>query len=166
LEEKQLKKDNPKRRKAKDNPYTIFFCRETGKYFLSFKDGKGEHHRFEIDKSLYDTFDSFELEDLSMLNEFDNHTEHSELTEASLNRRALHKPESVEDTVCRRLRNEQLHNAIFKLPDTQRRRLLLYYFGGLTLEQIAEMERCSHVAVIHSIDKAKATIKEKLKFLE
>ena len=161
-----MKKDNPKRRKAKDNPYTIFFCKETGKYYLSFKDGQGEHHRFEIDKSLYDTFDSFELEDLSMLNEFDNHTEHSELTEASLNKRAFHKPESVEEIVCERLRNEQLHNAISELPDIQRRRLTLYCFGGLTYEQIAEIEGCSHVAVIHSLEKAKTAIKVKLKSIE
>ena len=160
-----MNKDNPKRRKAKDNPYTIFYCRETDKYFLSFKDGQEKHHHFEIDKSLYDTFNGFELEDLSMLNEFDNHTEHSELTEASLNKRALHKPESVEEIVYVRLRNEQLHTAISKLPDTQRRRLLLYYFGGLTYEQIAEMEGCHRTSVCESILRAKAKIKEQLKNL-
>jgi len=163
LEETQLKKDNPKRRKAADNPYTIFFCKETGKYFLSFKDGLGEHHRFEIDKSLYDVFDGFELDDLSILNEFDNHTEHSELTEASLNKQAFHKLESVEEIVCERLRNEQLHNAISELPDTQRRRLTLYYFGELTYEQIAEMEGCTKRAVKFSIDNAKEKIRQKLK---
>jgi len=163
LEEKQLNKDNPKRRKAKDNPYTIFYCRETDKYFLSFKDGQDKYYHFEIDKSLYDTFNGFELEDLSMLNEFDNHTEHSELTEASLNKRALHKPESVEEIVYVRLRNERLHNAISKLPDTQRRRLLLYYFGGLTYEQIAKLEGCTKRAVKFSVESAREKIKEKLK---
>ena len=158
-----MKKDNTKRRKAKDNPYTIFFCKETGKYFLSFKDGLGEHHRFEIDKSLYDVFDGFELDDLSILNEFDNHAEHSELTETSLNKRAFHKPESVEKIVCERLRNEQLHNAISELPDTQRRRLTLYYFGGLTLEQIAKIENCSVHSVFVAVERAKENIK---KFIE
>ena len=158
-----MKKDNPKRRKAKDNPYTIYFCKETGKYFLSFKDGKGKYQRFEIDKSLYDTFDGFELEDLSMLNEFDNHTEHSELTDASLNKRTFHKPESVEDIVYERLQNEQLHNAISKLPDLQRRRLLLYYFGELTLKQIAKIENCSAHSVFMALERAKENIK---KFME
>ena len=157
-----MKKDNPKRRKAKDNPYTIFFCRDTGKYFLSFKDGQGEHHRFEVDKSLYDTFDSFELEDLSMLNEFDNHMEHSELTEASLNKRAFHESESVEEIVCKQLRNEQLHKAISELPAIQRRRLLLYYFGGLTYEQIAVLEDCTKMPVKRSIDRAIEEIRKNL----
>ena len=98
-----------------------------------------------------------------MLNEFDNHTEHSELTEASLNKRALHKPESVEEIVYVRLRNERLHNAISKLPDTQRRRLLLYYFGGLTYEQIAKLEGCTKRAVKFSVESAREKIKEKLK---
>jgi len=159
LEEKQLKKDNPKRRKAKDNPYTIYFCKETGKYFLSFKDGQGKYHRFEIDKSFYDAFDGFELEDLSMLNEFDNHTEHSELTDASLNKRAFYKPESVEDTVIHKLQDESLHKAIAELPKTQRRRLQLYYFGGLTYGQIAEMEGCKYQAVQDSIYTALNTLK-------
>ena len=157
-----MKKDNPKRRKAKDNPYTISFCRETGKYFLSFKAGQGEHRRFEIDKSLYDVFDCFELEDLSLLNEFDNHTEHSELTDASLNKRVFHKPESVEDAVIRKLQDEVLHKAIAELPDIQRRRLTLYYFGELTYEQIAETEGRTKMAIKFSIDAAIRTLKENL----
>ena len=161
-----MNNDNPKRRKAKDNPYTIRYCKETGTYSIFFKDGQGVSHSFEIDNALYDIFDGFELEDLSALNEFDRHTEHSELTEATLNKRALEKPRTVEEIVYENLRSEQLYSAISELPDTQRRRLLLYYFGGLTYGQIAEMEECSHVSVIHSIDKAKAMIKEKLKFLK
>lgn len=40
------------------------------------------------------------------------------------------------------------------LPDTQRRRLELYYFAGLTYEQIAALEGCSYPAVIKSVKKA------------
>ena len=157
-----MKKDNPKRRKAKDNPYTIYFCKETGKYFLSFKDGQGKYHCFEIDKSFYDAFDGFELEDLSMLNVFDNHTEHSELTDASLNKRAFYKPESVEDVVIHKLQDESLHKAIAELPKKQRRRLQLYYFGGLTYEQIAALEDCTKMPVKRSIDRAIDKIRKKL----
>lgn len=158
-----MKKDNPKRRKAKDNPYTIFYCKETDKYFLSFRDGQGAEHRFEIDGALYDMFDSFELEDLSMLNEYDRHIEHSELTETTLNKRASDKPKTIEEIVHEHMRSEQLNGAISELPDIQKRRLLLYYFSGLTYEQIAELEGCSKVAVKYSIDKAKTVIHNKLK---
>ena len=74
-----MSKENPKRRKSKDNPYTIVKNGDT--YTISFEDGQGIQHHFEIDKSLYDAFDRFELDDISILNEFDRHTEHSELTE-------------------------------------------------------------------------------------
>ena len=57
-----MKGKHPKRRKAKDNP-----CR----YFLSFKDGKGELQEFEITKTLYDIFNRFELDDLVYLNVWD-----------------------------------------------------------------------------------------------
>ena len=80
-------------------------------------------------------------------------------TDASLNKRAFYKPESVEDTVIHKLQDESLHKAIAELPKTQRRRLQLYYFGGLTYGQIAEMEGCKYQAVQDSIYTALNTLK-------
>lgn len=132
----------PKRRKDKDNPYTIYIS-ENGQCYLSFKDGQGAFHNLKIDKLLYLLFDQFELEDKSYLNYFDRYIEHSELTESSLNVRAVSQPESVEEIVCCRICNERLFHAIAALPEKQRRRLVLHYFYDLTYEQIAEMEKCS-----------------------
>lgn len=143
---------HPKRRKDKYNPYTI--CEKNGKYYLSFSDGQGVRHEMKIQKELFDMLNQFELDDLSILNEWDRHIEHFEQTEQSLNRRAYYKAESVEDAVLRNIEYERLHRAISELPETQRRRLTLYYFQGLTYEQIAEMEGCSHPAVIKSVSAA------------
>lgn len=144
--------NHPKRRKDKYNPYTIF--EKDGRFFLSFRDGQAVQYDIEIDKSLFDVLNQFELDDLSILNEWDRHIEHFEQTEQSLNRRAYYKAESVEDAVLRNIEYERLHRAISELPETQRRRLTLYYFRGLTYEQIAEMEGCSHPAVIKSVSAA------------
>ncbi len=144
--------NHPKRRKDKYNPYTI--CEENGKYYLSFSDGQGVRYEMEIQKELFDMLNQFELDDLSVLNEWDRHIEHFEQTEQSLNRRAYYKAESVEDAVLRNIEYERIHRAISELPETQRRRLTLYYFQGLTYEQIAEMEGCSHPAVIKSVSAA------------
>lgn len=144
--------NHPKRRKDKYNPYTI--CEKNGKYYLSFSDGQDVRHEMEIQKELFDMLNQFELDDLSVLNEWDRHIEHFEQTEQSLNRRAYYKAESVEDAVLRNIEYERLHRAISELPETQRRRLTLYYFRGLTYEQIAEMEGCSHPAVIKSVSAA------------
>ena len=89
----------------------------------------------------------------------DRHIEQSEQTEASINKRAVQKPETVEEVVFRNLRHEKLHSAISKLPKTQRRRLVLYFFFDLTYEQIAELEGCTHPAVMKSVKAAIKTLK-------
>ncbi len=68
--------------------------------------------------------------------------------------------ESVEETVSRQMEVEALHRAIAKLPDIQRRRLILYYFGEFTYQQIAEMEGCTKRAVKFSVDCALDKLKK------
>ena len=148
----------PKRRKDKYNPYTLTVTED--KHFLSFRDGQGVLQELQITKELFEVLNRFELDDLSILNEWDRHIEHFEQTEQSLNRRAFFKAESVEETVLRNLQYEQLHRAISELPETQKRRLILYYFRGLAYEQIAEMEGCTHPAIIKSVSAALEKIKK------
>lgn len=50
------------RRKDKYNPYTIY--EKDGHYYVSFEDGQAVLHKLEISKNLFETFDSFELEDV------------------------------------------------------------------------------------------------------
>ena len=52
----------------------------------------------QITKELFEVLNRFELDDLSILNEWDRHYEHSGLTEISLHNRAATPPESVEDS--------------------------------------------------------------------
>ena len=152
----------PRRRKDRDNPYEIF---TTGintaypHYYLSFKDSDGAKRCIEIGEALFDAFDSFERDDLSFMNEVDRHYEQSDQTEQSLNRRVIQPQEPMEETVFQRLEHEALHRAIAQLPEKQRRRLVLYYFGDFTYEQIAEMEGCTHPAVMKSISSALKKLK-------
>ena len=119
-----------------------------------------EKRCIEIDKALFDAFDEFELDDISFMNEVDRHYEQSEQTEQSLNRRAVKPQESVEETVSQRIEVDKLHQAIAQLPEKQRRRLVLYYFGEFTYEQIAGMEGCTKRAVKFSVDIALKNLKE------
>ena len=153
----------PKRRKDQNNPYRLFTVgidTEEPHYYVSFPDSQGIQICMEIGKVLYDTLDQFELNDLSMLNEMDNHFEQSELTEESLSKRAAVQQEALDELVFERLQHQKLHKAISKLPELQQRRLVLYYFGGYTYEQIARLEGCSKVAVKYTIDKAIDTLKK------
>ena len=152
----------PKRRRDEENPYEIY---TTGinttnpRYFLAFTDSNKVKQWMEIDKTLFDAFNEFELDDLSFFNEVDRHYERSEVTEATLSRRAAKPQESVEEIVSQQMEVDKLHRAIAQLPEKQRRRLVLYYFGEFTYEQIADMEGCKHPAVMKSISSALKKLK-------
>lgn len=153
----------PKRRKAADNPYTLYTTgidSASPCYYLSFRDSSGEEQHLEIDHTLFAVFDEFEREDLSYLNEVDRHYEHSQQTEASLARRALYIPESVEALVSRKMTAEALYKAMDKLPEKQRRRVTLYYFEGLTYAQIAALEDCALQVVAKSVKAAEKNLRK------
>lgn len=101
-----MNEKHPNRKKDKHNPYTLMIVE--GRYYLSFKDGRGVMQNIEIEKVLYDLFNRFELEDISYLNRVSRHIEHSELTENSLNDRVFYKEESLEETVSRCIEYELL----------------------------------------------------------
>ena len=155
--------ERPKRRKHKDNPYTLEFIEEKNSYRVSFKDVKGKYRRVEVNKEIYQAFDRFELDDLSELNEFDNHIEHSEIYENNLNERAMDKPLGVADIVETMLINEELKKAINELSDIQKRRIKMYYFEDMKVEEIAILENTTHQAVSKSIRKGIEEIKKNIK---
>lgn len=151
---------HPNRKKDKLNPYVLSM--EKGCYYVTFQDGQGISHKIQINSAVYKAFDSFELKDISHLNAVSRHLEHSDLTEATLQRRAVSLPEEPEEQVLRKLTYQQLHSAISDLPDIQRRRVSLYFFEGYTYEQIARMEGCTKRAVKFSVDHALKKLREKI----
>lgn len=150
---------HPNRKKDQLNTYVLSI--ENKEYYVAFSDGNGAHHKEKISRELYELFDRFELEDISQINVISRYHEHSELTEGTLNRRALVHTEPMEDGVYRKIMYDQLHTAIGELPIIQRRRVFLYYFEGYTFEQIAEMEGCTRRAVKFSVDIAVKKLREK-----
>lgn len=156
-----MKGNHPKRRKDKYNPYIIFEM--NGKYYIEFKDGQKKEHCIEINRELYNLLNVFELEDLKYLNVLDRHIEQSEIYEVTLHKRSGQVGESAEDEAMRKILYDNLYKAISRLPDIQKRRLVLYYFVGLTYEQIAELENCSFQSIAKSINTAEKKLK---KFLE
>lgn len=152
---------HPKRKKDKQNPYTL--CIENGKEYISFHDTEGTYRKIEVTHVLFSQFNDFELEDISYLNTVSRHYEFSELTEQAINERAFLPQEPIEDAVFRKLQYAQLYTAIQTLPDKQRERLILYYFRNYTYAQIAEMEGCTVMPVKRSIDKALAQLAKLMK---
>ena len=151
---------HPNRKKDKLNPYTLSV--ENNTYYISFTDGQGIFHRQEISMELYSAFNSFELDDISRMNEASRHLAEADTGEEPLGHRIADPSEPVEDHVYRMIMYQELHSAIAQLPEIQRRRVLLYYFRGYTYEQIAEMEGCKHPAIIKSVAAAERNIKKYL----
>ena len=152
--------DHPNRKKDKLNPYTLSI--ENNIYYISFSDGQGGVHKLEISTELYAAFNSFELDDISRMNETSRHLTEMDASEESLSHKIADPSETVEERVYRRIMYEELHKAIAQLPAKQRRRLLLYYFGGYTYEQIAHMEGCKHPAIMKSVAAAERSVKKHL----
>ena len=154
--------NHPKRRKDKYNPYTIGTT-EDGRHWLTFSDGQGNRHHFEISAAVYALFDSFELDDLSFLNEQERHLDWTELNEELLSRRSAQEPAPVEDAVYESMQTQALREGVNQLPEVQKRRLQMYFFDGLTYEEIAVREGCSYQAVQKSIAAALKKIRKFLK---
>ena len=149
----------PKRRKDKDNPYTIYSIgRETDnpKYFARFTDGEGIDHCQEISKELFDLMNEFELDDLSHLNEVDRHYGMKSITDTI-------DPNTPEDSFMEELGKEYIQACLSELPEIQQRRIRLYFFERHTYQQIADMEGCTKRAVKFTIDRAVEALRKKLK---
>ena len=104
------------------------------------------------------------MRDLSELNEYDNHIEHLELYDETLERRIIHKQELIEDVIIRKVTFEKLHDAIQQLSEIEKRRIKMYYFEDKTLEEIAKIENTSHQAISKSLQNSIKKLKNLLKF--
>lgn len=153
----------PKRRKYWNNPYKLNYYEKENIYTISFKDNRGIKHIVEVNEEVYKAFDSFELEDISQMHKFERHIEHSEIYENNLNKRAVHKPREVDEIVNDNLLIKDLKEAIDKLPEKQKKRIKMYFFEEYTMSEIAQIERCSKVAIKHSIDDGIRNLKKNLK---
>lgn len=158
-----MENNSPKRRKSKDNPYTLRYDNKKNTYTVTFKNANGFIENVNIKKEIYDLLNKFELEDLSEMNEYDRHAEHSEVYEETLNKRMLYKPLSTDEIIEKNITNIKLKSAINGLSKIQRRRIVMYYFEDFTQEEIAKIENISHQAVSKNILNAIKIIKKNLK---
>lgn len=153
----------PNRRKDKYNPYTLYT--DNGKFYISFVDINSDFQNIEVSQEVFDSFNRFELEDISQMNEYDRHLEHSEMYENTLQRRNVSDVQSLEEYIENAQNAEDLHMAISKLPEVQKRRLKKYYFEEKTFDEISLEEGCTYQSVQRSVYRAVAKIKNILKNL-
>ncbi|SDP42239.1 RNA polymerase sigma-70 factor, ECF subfamily [Eubacterium maltosivorans] len=133
------------------------------RYFISFKDGQEVFHNIEVSEELYIEFRKLERINRNLQQFNERHSEYSELTETTLNRRALRLPQNVDELIIEEEQAELLHKTIAVLPEIQRRRFLLYHEYDLNYYQIGAMEYCTPQAVRRSVIIAREKVKAQMK---
>ena len=133
------------------------------KYFISFKDGQGEHHELEVSENLFFEFRQMERKNRNLQQWNQRHREFHEVWDETLYRRALRVPKSLDEQMLEEERNETLYKAVESLPEMQRRRFLLYYEYELNFYQIAAMEHCTASAIQKSVAIAKEKVKAEMR---
>lgn len=56
--------ERPKRRKYRDNPYTLMYCEENNSYVVQFRNSNGEMQIIEVKEEIFKILDRFELDDI------------------------------------------------------------------------------------------------------
>ena len=140
----------PKRTRDRENPYILHSEKEKNIYKVTFSKEK-KTISVDITEEIFNELDEFEKEDARQIQEIARHNELNTVTEATLNKRAFNKPESIDDIVIKNINNEKLQKELDKLTKEQRRRILLYYDYQLTMEEIATIEGCSKQSIQESI---------------
>lgn len=137
--------------------------RNKERYFVSFTDGDGDFQRVEINRDIYCALYELNKIDRNITRSDERNLEHSELTDASINRRSFEKTKDAEEIILEKEMKTEFWKAIGELPDVQRKRLLLYYDYGFSLKEIALMEKCSIRAIQYSLDIAKKKLENNFK---
>lgn len=150
-----------KRRKDKYNPYKLYIS-SNEKYFIKIKNLNSNSILIEVDKRIYMEMNKFELEDKSQMNKYDRHIEHSQITDVTLNKRAINLKPSIEEIVCYKIERELVHKAISMLPEVQKKRINMYFLENLTQQEIADIDKVSIRAVQYSIENGLKNLKKLL----
>ena len=160
--------NNPKRRKNKDNPYTIIYYKETNKCFVKFIDSKNQVQEVNVSEDVFKVFNDSELKDISLMNKDRLHKDYHDFNESEeminyIYNHSVNNEQSIEDIVENKINKEKLMQIISTLPIIQKNRLIKYFFDEKTYEKIAIEENCSKTVIKFSIDIALEKISKKIK---
>ena len=104
-------------------------------HLLTFIDSRGNKQSIKISDELYKEFNRFELDTIKEMNEYDRH---------------LVSYEYCDEILYHKVKGQQ--------------KLKLYYFEEMTLEEIAQIENCTKMAIKFSINAGLKRILKNLKF--
>ena len=129
---------------------------------ITYKTANGNKIRVKVSTSVKELLEQSDRQIRSQRRQDRRHLDYMDfingLTDAAMN-----DPQADTADLVMKLENyRKLHAAVNELPETQRRRLLLYFVDKLTYRQIAELEGVNPFAVNHSIKRALIQLKQYL----
>ena len=157
-----MKKHSKIKREIIDT-YIVFSNNDNSKNIIVFKDGDGKARVIRANETLRNEYKRRKSEENSQYIKFSRYIEHSELTEISLNKRAINKEISLEEQVISNLESERIIKEIWKLPTPQNRRVYMYIVDEFSYTKIAKVENRSIPTVKESIDRGLENLRKKLR---
>ena len=132
-----MKKHSKIKREIIDT-YIVFSNSDNSKNIIVFKDENGKSRVIRANETLINEYKKRKSEENSQNIKFSRYIEHSELTDISLNKRAINKEISLEEQVISNLESERIIKEIWKLPTPQNRRVYMYIVDEFSYTQIAK----------------------------
>lgn len=157
-----MKKHSKIKREIIDT-YIVFCNSNDSKNIIAFKDENRKLRVVRANELLRDEYKRRKSEENSQNIKFSRYIEHSDLTDISLNKRAINKEISLEEQVVSNLESERIIKEIWKLPTPQNRRVYMYIVDEFQYTEIAKIENRSIPTVKESIDRGLENLRKKLK---
>jgi RNA polymerase sigma-70 factor (ECF subfamily) len=112
-----------------------------------------------VSREVADYLEECRLEERRQREKVRRHYSKKECAECAIEDSMFEKPQGFENALLDRLTAEKLPEAISTLSEVQRRRLMNYYYEGLTYQQIADLEHIRVSAIYNSITAAIYTLR-------
>ncbi len=129
---------------------------------ITYKLANGKRIRIEVSGAVKNALDESDRTIRSQRRQDRRHLIIEEYSDGLADAGAVSPQEDLADLVVRMDSYQPLYTAIGRLSETQRRRLMMRYFGGLTYSQIAEIDQVTIRAVTYSIKQAVETLRNLL----
>lgn len=143
--------------------YTLEYLENENKYYISFEDSVKKKCRLEIGKDVFDEYIQSRKCYTKIKNETTRYLEHSELNDISLFNRSFIKKKLVDDVIIEKLTNQALHKAVDKIKSPHNKRIKMYFFEEMTVQEIAKKEAKTERAIRYSIEQGIKEIQKNLK---
>lgn len=143
--------------------YKLEYNEEMNKYYIFFKDSSGKECRLEIKEEIFNVYMKSKKEYKKIQNQYDRHEEHSQQTEINLYQKAVTKGDNVEDLVINKLMCSDLKRMVREIPTPHNKRLEMYLFKEMTIQEITIKENRDERTIRYSISKGISEITKKIK---